>query len=80
MFSVHHLHGTPRSVGLWVPFTELVIDCKDPGRVAEFWAAVLGYDVVDRGPNGEIEIGHGTRVVRLAPPSGSPTAGRRAMA
>ena len=42
-------------------FTELVIDCKDPGRVAEFWAAVLGYDVVDRGPNGEIEIGHGTK-------------------
>jgi len=50
-------------------FTELVIDCRDPGRVAEFWAAVLGYDVVDRGPNGEIEIGHGTK----GDGSGAPT-------
>jgi len=39
-------------------FTELVIDCKDPNRVAEFWAAVLGYEVIDRGPNGEVEIGY----------------------
>jgi len=38
-------------------FTELVIDCRDPSRVAEFWAAVLGYEVVDRGPHGEVEIG-----------------------
>jgi hypothetical protein len=38
-------------------FTELVIDCRDPNRVAEFWAAVLGYDIIERGPDGEIEIG-----------------------
>jgi hypothetical protein len=38
-------------------FTELVIDCRDPNRVAEFWAAVLGYQIIDRGPNGEVEIG-----------------------
>jgi hypothetical protein len=38
-------------------FTELVIDCRDPGRVAEFWAAVLGYEILDRGPHGEVEIG-----------------------
>src|SRR5204862_4868727 len=38
-------------------FTELVIDCSDPRRVADFWGAVLGYDVIDRGANGEIEIG-----------------------
>jgi hypothetical protein len=38
-------------------FTELVIDCRDPERVAEFWAAVLGYDVIERGPEGEVEIG-----------------------
>lgn len=38
-------------------FTELVIDCTDPERVAEFWAAVLGYTVIDRGPEGEVEIG-----------------------
>ncbi len=28
-------------------FTELVIDCQEPNRVAEFWATVLGYDVID---------------------------------
>jgi len=38
-------------------FTELVIDCHDPNRLAEFWAAVLDYEVLDRGPNGEVEIG-----------------------
>jgi len=41
-------------------FTELVIDCHNPNRVAEFWAAVLGYNVIDRGPKGEIEIGSPT--------------------
>jgi hypothetical protein len=40
-------------------FTELVIDCHDPERVAQFWGAVLGYDITDRGPEGEIEIGGG---------------------
>ena len=38
-------------------FTELVIDCADPERVADFWARVLDYDVIDRGPKGEVEIG-----------------------
>jgi catechol 2,3-dioxygenase-like lactoylglutathione lyase family enzyme len=38
-------------------FTELVIDCADPQRVASFWCAVLGWQVVDRGPLGEVEIG-----------------------
>jgi glyoxalase superfamily protein len=38
-------------------FTELVIDSRDPDRLAAFWAAVLGYDVIERGPNGEVEIG-----------------------
>ena len=40
-------------------FTELVVDCRDPERVAQFWGAVLGYDIIDRGPEGEIEIGGG---------------------
>lgn len=26
-------------------FTELAIDCADPGRLARFWCAVLGYEV-----------------------------------
>jgi predicted enzyme related to lactoylglutathione lyase len=29
-------------------FTELVIDCDDPDRLAQFWAAVLDYEVTDR--------------------------------
>jgi glyoxalase superfamily protein len=28
-------------------FTELAIDCADPGRLARFWCSVLGYDVLD---------------------------------
>jgi catechol 2,3-dioxygenase-like lactoylglutathione lyase family enzyme len=38
-------------------FTELVIDCADPARVAAFWCDVLGWQVTDRGRLGEIEIG-----------------------
>jgi glyoxalase superfamily protein len=49
-------------------FTELVIDCTDPKRVAEFWAAVLEYAVIDRGPEGEIEIGPTEKS-----PGGAPT-------
>jgi catechol 2,3-dioxygenase-like lactoylglutathione lyase family enzyme len=37
-------------------FTELVIDCADPERVATFWAEVLGWRIVDRGPRGEVEL------------------------
>jgi predicted enzyme related to lactoylglutathione lyase len=36
--------------------TEVVIDCAEPRRVADFWAAVLGYEVVDTGQLGEVEI------------------------
>lgn len=28
-------------------FTELAIDCAEPGRLARFWCAVLGYEVLD---------------------------------
>ena len=42
-------------------FTELVIDCADPARVAEFWSRVLDYEVIDRGPTGEVEIGGSIR-------------------
>ncbi len=27
--------------------TEIVIDCHDPRRLAEFWCAVLGYEVIE---------------------------------
>jgi catechol 2,3-dioxygenase-like lactoylglutathione lyase family enzyme len=36
--------------------TTIVVDCTDPDRLAEFWCAVLGYEVVDR-ENEDIEIG-----------------------
>ena len=32
--------------------TELVLDCRDPDRLAEFWCAVLGYEVIGHEPDG----------------------------
>ncbi len=32
--------------------TELVLDCHDPDRLAEFWCAVLGYEVIGHEPDG----------------------------
>ncbi|CAL9578782.1 hypothetical protein SUDANB58_04992 [Streptomyces sp. enrichment culture] len=37
-------------------FTELVVDCRDPERLAAFWCAVLGFEVIDRS-EGKVEIG-----------------------
>ncbi|WP_017591712.1 VOC family protein [Nocardiopsis potens] len=50
-------------------FTELEIDCADPGRLARFWCSVLGYEV-----HGEEE---GGLVVTIGPPAG-PGGGERA--
>ena len=36
--------------------TELVLDCRDPARLAEFWCAVLGYEVVKRDGD-DLELG-----------------------
>ncbi|OON79656.1 VOC family protein [Streptomyces tsukubensis] len=36
-------------------FTELVVDCHDPERLAAFWCAVLGYTVLERS-EGKVEI------------------------
>lgn len=36
--------------------TELVLDCRDPERLAEFWCEVLGFVVLDQDEEG-IEIG-----------------------
>lgn len=35
----------------------LAIDCRDPRTLADFWCAVLGYAVVDEGPEG-VSIAH----------------------
>jgi catechol 2,3-dioxygenase-like lactoylglutathione lyase family enzyme len=36
--------------------TELVLECRDPDRLAEFWCAVLGYEVVLR-EGDDLELG-----------------------
>ncbi|GAA5038969.1 hypothetical protein HNP84_003448 [Thermocatellispora tengchongensis] len=36
--------------------SELVLDCREPERLAELWCKVLGYVVLDRGEDG-VEIG-----------------------
>lgn len=37
-------------------FSELVVDCRDPRRLAEFWCGVLGYEIIDETPGEPIEI------------------------
>jgi catechol 2,3-dioxygenase-like lactoylglutathione lyase family enzyme len=37
--------------------SELILDCTDPERLADFWSDVLGYVELDREPDGSIEIG-----------------------
>ncbi|MDH6189853.1 hypothetical protein M2168_002885 [Streptomyces sp. CZ24] len=37
-------------------FTELTVDCEDPEGLAEFWCAVLDFQVIDSGA-GKAEIG-----------------------
>ncbi|WP_306313526.1 VOC family protein [Streptomyces hydrogenans] len=54
-------------------FTELVIDCHDPERLAEFWCAVLDFKVIDRA-EGQVEIASWEPTVeavraRQAPPT-----------
>lgn len=36
-------------LGMFSRVTTVTIDCADPDRLAEFWCAVLGYHVADRG-------------------------------
>ena len=38
-------------------FTEIAIDCADPASLAEFWCAVLGYEVQHTEDNEYISIG-----------------------
>ena len=42
-------------------FTELVVDCIEPRRVADFWAAVLGYTVTEATDEG-VELSGGPNV------------------
>jgi len=56
-------------------FTELAIDCADPGALARFWCSVLGYRVQgeDDGDDGFVAIGspvvpEGKNRLGLVPP------------
>ena len=37
--------------------TELVVDCRNPEVLADFWCRVLGFVVLEREEDGSIEIG-----------------------
>ena len=37
-------------------FSEVVVDCHDPRRLAEFWSEVLGYEIIDDSEDGIVEI------------------------
>jgi predicted enzyme related to lactoylglutathione lyase len=37
-------------------FTELVVDCRDPVALADFWAAVLGWEKREVTDEGEVEV------------------------
>ncbi len=37
-------------------FSEVVVDCREPRRLAEFWSAVLGYEIIDEEADGPVEI------------------------
>ncbi|TKK90442.1 VOC family protein [Herbidospora galbida] len=58
--------------------SELVIDCRDPERLAAFWCEVLGYEVLGR-EEGFIEIGpgdEGHRPVLVLSSSDDPKSGK----
>jgi hypothetical protein len=37
-------------------FTELIVDCAEPRRLAAFWAEVLGYTVSDDSNDNDVEL------------------------
>ena len=45
--------------------SEVLIDCNDCELVAQFWCAVLGWEVLDRDEEGDVEIGTPGGPVRL---------------
>src|SRR3954467_1599639 len=62
--------------------TELVLDCRDPSRLASWWAEVLGYEVVGTEDDGAVEIGppgqqpQGAVPTLLCPPCPEPPPGK----
>ena len=61
--------------------SELVLDCRDPRRLAEFWCEVLGFVVLDTEDDGSIEIGPregrgGLQPTLVLSPTADPKAGK----
>ncbi len=62
--------------------SELVLDVRDPERLAAFWCAVLGYVEVGREDDGSIEIGPpgvgfgGPQPTLVLSPSAAPKRGK----
>ena len=63
--------------------TELVVDSRDPGALARWWAQVLGWEVVGTEDDGAVEIGppgqgpKGPVPTLLFAPVPDPTPGKR---
>lgn len=47
--------------------SELIVPCRDPRRLAEFWCAVLDFVVLDTEDEGAVEIGPGEGFGGLQP-------------
>jgi hypothetical protein len=47
-----HLYGRQSMASRW---EQIVVDSEDPARLARWWAAALGYQIVNEEP-GEVEI------------------------
>jgi catechol 2,3-dioxygenase-like lactoylglutathione lyase family enzyme len=61
--------------------TELVLDCRDPGRLAAFWCEVLGWKILDQDEDGAVEIGPesgfgGSQPTLVLSPSDEPKQGK----
>ncbi|WP_030843094.1 VOC family protein [Streptomyces sp. NRRL F-4474] len=62
--------------------SELVLDCAEPERLAEFWSKVLGYIELAREDDGSIEIGPpdagfgGPQPTLVLSPSDAPRTGK----
>jgi predicted enzyme related to lactoylglutathione lyase len=44
-----------------VKLAQIVVDCHDPERLAQFWSEVLGWQVIGHEDDGSVEIGDPTQ-------------------
>jgi hypothetical protein len=53
-------------------WTEVVIDCREPRRLADFWRAVLGYAYLREDPDGDVMISDRERTAEERRAGGHP--------